>query len=442
MLHELSNLEFLSLLWVALLLVTVVSALLLAVVLMGPLRKLRRVARSVAQGNLDTPVEVKGPEEVADLANSVKTMALSLVEGRQQLSQSEARYKAIVETMNEGVMLLGPDQRITFCNGRMGMMSGCSSKDIVGKEIAELLPQSRRQEFQRRLEVLPSTFEIEVLDANASPWPALMSTAPISSDSGSPYGATLVVAADLREVMRLRLQAENSERLAAIGRLASTLAHELRNPLGVISNSVYFLKMRFDHNDEKVSQHLDILRRQVTAATQIIEQLLDYARPKEPMTVQVKLARLVEVALSQIQVPDSVKVEKNLADGGLEVNVDPELMQRVFWNLMENAIQAMPEGGTLDISVHPNGQSVSVVFRDTGQGISPTNLCRIFEPLFTTKAKGTGLGLAVSKSTVEKHGGAIEVESTLGKGSAFTVKLPKAERRASHGPPRENPPGG
>ncbi|MBF8268213.1 MAG: hypothetical protein HW388_1721 [Dehalococcoidia bacterium] len=433
MIDPTENLRLLPLVWGLLLLGALGIAFMLAIQLVSPLRRLTETTRQLAMGRLDTPVEVKGTREVEELASSVKAVVRDLLESREQLTLSEARYQAIVETMNEGVMLLDAQGNVGFCNGRMAAMAGHPPAEMIGRKAPEMLPPGRWDELQHHLKS-PATFETELLDRGGSPWPVLASTAPIrNSNNGHAFQGALVVVADLREVRHLRQQVETAERLAIVGRLAFTLAHELRNPLGVISNSAYYLKTRCDQSDEKVQRHLDILRDQVVVSSQIVEQLLDYARPKDPVPVLVKLGRLIDVVLGQIQVPSSVQVVKDMGKTSQEVRVDPEMMQRVFWNLIQNAFQAMPEGGTLEIADRSDDTWVAVAIRDTGYGIPPANLSRIFEPLFTTKAKGTGLGLVVSRNTVERHGGSIDVESTLGKGAAFTVRLPRAGWKEEHG---------
>ena len=223
---------------------------------------------------------------------------------------------------------------------------------------------------------------------------------------------------------RLQEKLSKSEKLAAIGQLASTIGHELRNPLGVISKSRYFLDMRLKNvADEKVKKHLKFIEREVNSSNLIIGDLLDFAR-KKPLTLkQTKLNDVVTDALNHIFIPKNIKVKTKL-DEILLILLDSEKIRRVSQNMILNAVQAMPEGGNLSIQTMKNEDLVKITITDTGVGILERNMSKIFIPLFSTKTKGVGLGLVICKQIVEDHGGEIIVKSKVGKGSTFTVKLP------------------
>jgi len=219
---------------------------------------------------------------------------------------------------------------------------------------------------------------------------------------------------------RLRRQ----EKLAAIGELASVVSHELRNPIGVIGNSVYYLSMKLKDADEKTRKHLNILQREVQRSNGIITDLLNFSRVRPPSLEKSDLNSIVKEALTDIKFPENITLETQLAEKLPRIPLDPDQIRRVFQNIISNASGSMPGGGRLEIKTGIKEDFVEITFKDTGEGISKENLPKIFEPLFTTKAKGTGLGLAMVKSIVDSHKGDIEVESEVGKGSSFTVKLP------------------
>jgi signal transduction histidine kinase len=222
-----------------------------------------------------------------------------------------------------------------------------------------------------------------------------------------------------------------SERLAAVGELASGVGHELRNPLNVIRNCAYLLNMALtDKGDEESANTLKVLDKQIDVANKIVTDLLDFTRIKQPAQVKVDLSTMIKESLSYTAIPEQVKVNINLNGHTNNVRTDPEQIGRVFTNLISNAIQAMNgKSGELDISSEATDSQVSIKFKDTGCGIPEENLPKIFEPLFTTKPKGIGLGLAISRRLVEQNGGKIEVASQVGKGTTFTVKLPIEKRR-------------
>jgi signal transduction histidine kinase len=200
------------------------------------------------------------------------------------------------------------------------------------------------------------------------------------------------------------------------------VSHELRNPLGVIKNSVYYLRMILP-DEERLRRHLAILDREVSSATRIISGMLDFARSTPPARTPADLGALVGDAMERLIVPESVRVERELAEGLDPVMVDPHQMGLVLDNLLLNAIQAMPDGGLLTVRTRPGDGRIELGVEDTGVGIAPEHLERIFEPLFTTKSKGIGLGLSLVKRLVEANNGTIRVETAPGKGTRFVVEL-------------------
>jgi len=230
---------------------------------------------------------------------------------------------------------------------------------------------------------------------------------------------------EIRERQEMQERLVRQERLAVLGQLAGGVGHELRNPLGVIRNVAYYLRMIIKEPGPKVEKSLDQLEQEVARSDRIITSLLDFARQKPPGLRAVNVSDIVGQALSQIDVPDRVEVVTHLDDAVPLVPADPDQLAQVFSNIALNGFQAMPEGGRVTVRVEaldPGWVHASIA--DTGVGLSPENMEKVFQPLFTTKATGIGLGLALSKTIVEAHGGTIGVESEPGKGSTFTVRLP------------------
>jgi PAS domain S-box-containing protein len=219
-------------------------------------------------------------------------------------------------------------------------------------------------------------------------------------------------------------QLVRQEKLAVLGQMAGSVGHELRNPLGVINNAIYYLKLIQPDAGEKIKQHHDMIEQEVRTADKIISDLLDFARIKSVERKPDSVLELIQNVLARFPVPASVKTTLKIPADLPEVLVDPRQMEQVLGNLVTNACQAMPEGGKLTISAKPQEGFVLIAVKDTGTGITPENMLRLFEPLFTTKAKGIGLGLAVSLKLTEANGGRLEVESEPGRGSTFTLVLP------------------
>jgi signal transduction histidine kinase len=213
------------------------------------------------------------------------------------------------------------------------------------------------------------------------------------------------------------------ERLAILGQLAGGVAHELRNPLGVIKNSVYYLRMVLPH-DERSAKHLRLLEREVATANRIVTDLLDFARVRPPTRVPTDLGAVAREVLEQTSLPADIAVELRRTGTEPTVAVDPEQIVQVLRNLVINAAQAMPDGGTLTVETVVSGGRAQIVVADTGVGIPREHVEKIFQPLFSTKAKGIGLGLAVAKNLAEANGGTIAVESEPGRGSRFVLGFP------------------
>jgi len=238
-----------------------------------------------------------------------------------------------------------------------------------------------------------------------------------------------LVAARTKELQDAQERLVRTEKLAVIGQLAGGVSHELRNPLGAIKNASYFLNMAIEQPEPEVKETLEILQKEVATSERIISSLLDFARPKTATLQNVHINEVIEESLGRVTVPENVEVVRHFDETLPIILADPGQLGQVFTNIILNAIQAMPEGGQLVLkSAVPSRGWAAVSFTDTGAGISEENLEKLFEPLFTTKAKGIGLGLAICRTMVEAHGGTIEVQSTEGKGSTFTISLPVGKK--------------
>ncbi|MGD9143298.1 MAG: ATP-binding protein [Dehalococcoidia bacterium] len=221
-----------------------------------------------------------------------------------------------------------------------------------------------------------------------------------------------------------------SERLAAVGELASGVGHELRNPLNVIRNCAYLLNMFLtDKGDEEALNSLEVLDKQIDIANKIVTDLMDFTRIKPPSKHRTDLTALVNESLSYVTIPEKIKVKSHVNGNSQPVNIDAEQIGRVFTNIISNACQSMNGKGALDIDTGLEDPYVWISFKDTGCGIPEENIDKIFEPLYTTKPKGIGLGLAISKRMVEQNGGDIQVDSYVNRGTTFTIRLPMAYRK-------------
>jgi len=232
------------------------------------------------------------------------------------------------------------------------------------------------------------------------------------------------VAERTRELREAQEHLVRMEKLAVIGKLGSGVAHELRNPLGVISNSIYYLNLTLGDADPKVRKHLQIIDREVVRSNKIITDLMSFVRVAELDAVPSDINELITEAQEETGIPSAIEVETSLQEDLPQVRLDPGKIKQVLVNLLTNAVQAMSGQGKLGIASRAQDGSVCIEVSDTGCGIDPEVMDKIWEPLFTTKAKGIGLGLAISKMLVENHGGHIYARNNCDGGATFSVELP------------------
>jgi two-component system sensor histidine kinase PilS (NtrC family) len=244
---------------------------------------------------------------------------------------------------------------------------------------------------------------------------------------------------DLTDIKRMEEQVRQADRLAAIGRLAAGLAHEIRNPIGSIRGSVEVLRGSLDpQGDDR--RLMDIVLRESDRLDAIIRDFLQFSRPPHLVRVPTDLAAMLDEILLMlanqggIQGPDGprVRFRRDMTEPTVKADIDPAQMRQALWNLCLNAVEAMPQGGELRVGARTvtggSGRTLmEITVEDTGVGIAAAELTQVFEPFFTTKPQGTGLGLAIAHRIVEDHGGEIQVQSEPWRGSRFTISLPVSE---------------
>ena len=233
-----------------------------------------------------------------------------------------------------------------------------------------------------------------------------------------------------QQLLEVQDELVRKEKLVLLGQVADTVGHELRNPLGVMNNAVYFLQIVLADADETTREYLGIIKDEIADAERIVSDLLDAAvRTKPPQLEMVEVAALIEQALDKCDVPSTVTVRMNIPATLPAIRVDPGQMQQVLWNLITNSAEAMVDGGMLEISADEDQaeKTVTVSIKDSGRGIGPEDQAKLFQPMFTTKARRVGLGLAVVKNLTQANGGSVGVESVRGKGSTFFVVLTSDE---------------
>jgi two-component system sporulation sensor kinase A len=368
---------------------------------------------------------------------------------QKSLSESEAKYRQLVELAHEGVWVLSRDYETVFVNRRMTDMLGNS--EMMGKKFFDFLDSREvplAKDFLGKFTCgVSGNLEYEFARKDGSHIYTSIAASPITDDEGD-YIGTLALVADItlrkdmenklekysknledvidqktNELEKAQVQLIKSERLAAIGELSGMIGHDLRNPLTGIKNAAYFLKRKNFCSSPQEKEMIEIIGRCVEYSNKIINDLLDFSREIRLDLKEVSLQKMISESLIMANIPGTVNVVSDQISTASFLG-DVNKLTRIFVNLIKNAIDAMPNGGTLTITGRQEDGKVRVDFSDTGMGISDDVLPKLFAPLFTTKAQGMGFGLAICKRIVEAHGGTITVKTAIGKGTTFTITIP------------------
>jgi PAS domain S-box-containing protein len=348
------------------------------------------------------------------------------------IRQSEERYRRLVSVTPYAILVLRGD-RLIFANDQaIKLLDGVSADDLLGKSLFDLFHPDDRAQIREQIEgmvegtTLVPMAERKIVAFDGTIVDVEMLATSFTDDEGP---AVLIVLQDISERKRLQSQLRKTERIAELGTLASGMAHEIGTPMNVILGRAEYLMDRV--HDEPVRKSLKTIIIQVERITRVMNQLLSFARRKPLQPGPVELRQVIENSLEMFQERLSrqhVQVYTHIDPDCPPVHADSDQMNQVLINLIMNAIQAMPDGGTLRIDLHEDENMVKCAVADTGQGIRNDLLKKIFDPFFTTKefGKGTGLGLTVVKGIIEEHHGSIVVESEEGKGTVFTILLPRS----------------
>jgi two-component system sensor histidine kinase PilS (NtrC family) len=388
------------------------------------------------------------------LSESLKLTHEQLQETSSDLSQLQVFHKNILQSMSSGLLTTNLVGKITSYNRAAEEITGYKFEEAYGTDLDEMLPGVYAKEIFERLEktnLLPYRFQKMIKSRDGRDMFLGMTASTLQDNAREIKGLTLIFQ-DLTELKEMEEQVKRSDRLVALGELAAGIAHEIRNPLASIKGSVQMLKSDLDLEEDNQTL-MDIVIRESIRLNNIITDFLVYARPT-PLTlskfdiVDEVIHPTIKLLKNSQEYTDLIRIDVHVPSILPPVIADKLQMRQVFWNLCLNALQAMPRGGTLSISVKKTegGQDIGDVtlsrkfmsseFRntygcwyvisvqDTGYGIRSEDLRKIFVPFFTTKENGTGLGLAIVHSIIENHQGIIKVKSKINEGTTFEVSLP------------------
>lgn len=335
----------------------------------------------------------------------------------------------ILESLTTGVIVVDANTHITTFNKTAGIILGMTAEQCLHQPLADTGIQSlvelvRSSGGQTKIE------DHEITTQDQRRLNVRLSASPVQDPAGQRMGTVLILQ-DITQLKRLEEDAQRNQRLRAMGEMAAGIAHEIRNPLGGIELFASMLKKDLAQDPEKrpLTEHIIS---GVKTMDRIISSLLLFAKSPEPSRQQCDLNRLLKDIIksnTDFQCPDNVTIHHDLADGEAVAAGDEELLRQVFLNFIRNAMQAMPNGGSLRLTTQTGNTDdsrnhIAVTVADTGVGIARQDQKNIFNPFFSTKDKGTGLGLAIAHNIIKAHQGTIDVESETGKGTKFIIKIP------------------
>ena len=414
-----------------------------------PLDNLVHVTQEAARGNLNLDIRVRTGDEVEVLATNFDVMIREIIAHRQQLEKQLLEIKRLqryteklLTTMNDGLLTLDMTGKISTMNPAAGLLLDISGdRTIQGQHASNTLNNypTLNGYLQQVLENPGERAPQEIHLPGENNERSILISSSILRDRQDRPQEIILNLHDITALKKLEASMRQAERLAALGTLAAGMAHEIRNPLSSIKTFVQLLPRKIE-KPVFIEKFQRTVPRELNRINDLVEDLLDLARVPKYVYQNTHLKTLLEQALdatdAQLQV-GNIQCRCVIADDMPPVRADANQLARAFHNLIRNAIQAMPQGGKLDIKAayHRENPSkaemgtagadrITAVFEDTGPGISAAEIENIFNPFFTTKDKGTGLGLAITHKVITEHGGQIEVESTLGKGSRFVIHLP------------------
>jgi len=361
-----------------------------------------------------------------------------IFEKTKELSAARERLEYVISS-NPAVIYAGKpnadcsDFFLTYLSERVASMLGFEPREFIGhpefweRHVHPEDVRSVMSEMPRLWKEGQHTFEYRFLHKDGT-YRWIREEAKVVRDANGNPVEVNGYWTDITEEKRMQEALLRSERLAAVGEMATMMAHDLRNPLTGISGAAYHLRKKLGATaDRKSREMLDLIEKDVEHANRIMCDLLEYSRELHLDLAGTSPRSIIEQALALVEIPSEVRVS-NLTNDQPEVRMDTEKMKRVFVNLIRNAVDAMSQGGELTIQSKKSNGNLQVTFSDTGTGITEDVASRIWMPFFTTKAKGIGLGLSISKRIVEAHKGHISYETKIGKGTTFTVTIPSEAR--------------
>ena len=397
-------------------------------------------ARGLTPSSLAEAVETTGLNDVAFLVVGLLAARLAERQTRSEVEMREAAsalaslralHERIVESIRSGVITTDLRRRVYTVNRAAEEMTGYSAENLRGQDVSILFGDVAL-EIEDSLRAAAEggaspRHEAECLTSEGFLVKLGYSISPLSSESGETTGLVITFQ-DLTDIRSMEETSRRQERLSAVGRVAAGIAHEIRNPLAAMRGSIQVLRSELQA-DPAQAELMEIVLRESDRLNRIITDFLTYARPRKFSLVECDLREPLRETFALLrhspEVLDGHALEEDLPEEPVLAMADAEGVKQVFWNLARNALKAMPGGGRLRAEMRrPRAGQVRITFTDTGAGMSPARVERLFEPFSSSTTGGTGLGLSIVYQIIRDHGGTINVRSREGHGTTITIELP------------------
>ncbi|MGD0670231.1 MAG: ATP-binding protein [Bryobacteraceae bacterium] len=410
---------------------------LVSAVAFRPLSRLRRQVESMTSG--ENPPEAAADAKAATddlsvISSRVAQLGLQLRGAQFEVSDLRGNIGRLLRDLEDAVYLFNREGRLVFASGTVEKFTGLDAAALTGKTIADIFPPetplgqvileataSRLPLSKRRVATGPGDSSSTVV------W-ALLSVDPLTAPGGAGSG-TLIRLRDPEAQRNLGRELQTADRLAALSRVSGGVAHEVKNPLNAILLHVEVARAKLAHGDTALEPQMDIISSEILRLDRVVKTFLDFTRPVELNLANMPLDEFVRdiLDLARPQADASgIRVHAERKAEGVEVRIDRDLLKQAVLNIVVNAIEAMPAGGELRLESSAAGDTAEIRVSDTGPGIPPGLKEKIFRLYFTTKQRGSGIGLAMAFRIVQLHDGTIDFTSEPGKGTAFFIRLPIA----------------
>ncbi len=392
-----------------------------------PLHKIKEAASKIRKGEYHHKLQLNKNDEIGDLADVVEAMRMKIQDYTNQLKKSEEKYRSLIEKSPEAVAIIDENSHILECNIKLSRLTGFPINKLKSMRLNELLDKAKGRYIRSHYSPQQQT---EHYEAYLFSQDGLKIPVEIYSIKGLTLGGrsalSFVYVRDLSERKKIEQYAIQTEKMMALGQVSSGIAHEIRNPLFALNNNIDFLKDHLNGNTVFQDIYPD-LKDSIQRIQNIVSAILDYAKPHELEFKKVALKEIIEKSLLLVHKQfekSNIQIQTELHDDNATIEADPHKMEQVFINLFLNSFSAMGKSGVLTIQTKKYASYILIKIQDTGIGIPPNELDRIFDPFYTKTPGGTGLGLAIVQRILDQHHARYRVESELYLGTTFYIYMP------------------